>query len=173
MRRSFPEVKWVFFCCCFVHFCPFGQSKLRQFAIVWLHSQSSCMWHWVHNNTPPPKKTTPPPLLCGTMRTSRLQFSRYFWHSVKTCWTRDKYSTDGSGLDLDWMTTCFSQLVLGRVTLKKKKKYKTVVFIATVALSYANWPCWFNYGKAAGQSRRKNSASSVKGKRDVVCVTSY
>lgn len=121
MRRSFPEVKWVFFCCCFVHFCPFGQSKLRQFAIVWLHSQSSCMWHWVHN-TPPQKKTTPPPLLCGTMRTSRLQFSRYFWHSVKTCWTRDKYSTDGSGLDLDWMTTCFSQLVLGRVTLKKKKK---------------------------------------------------
>lgn len=59
--RSFPEVKWVFFCCCFVHFCPFGQSKLRQFAIVWLHIQSSCMWHWVHN-TPPPKHTSTPPL---------------------------------------------------------------------------------------------------------------
>lgn len=27
------------------------------------------------------------------------------------------------------------------------------MFITTVALSYTNWPCWFNYGKAAGQSR--------------------
>lgn len=40
-------------------FCPFGQSYMRQFAIVWLPSQSSCMWHWVHH--------TP---LCGTIHAS-------------------------------------------------------------------------------------------------------
>lgn len=150
--RSFPEVKWVFFCCCFVHFCPFGQSKLRQFAIVWLHIQSSCMWHWVHN-TPQPKHTSTPPL----------------WHNVNIPLAvfqvllaqRENLLNSGQIFDrrlrvgprLD--DHLFFTAGFGSGYLKKKKKYKTVVFIATVALSYARWPCWFNYEKAAGQSKRK------------------
>lgn len=70
VRKVFPEVKGVFFSF-LSFFCPFGQNKMRQFAIVWLPRQSSCMWHWVHH--------TP---LCGIIRTSLFSLSRYFWHSL-------------------------------------------------------------------------------------------
>lgn len=131
-------------------FCPFGQSKMRQFAIVWLPSQSSCMWHSVHHTHPSVAQYTHP----------YFPLAGYFWHSRVLVELPSK--TDKVKLDFNWTTTCFSQLVLGRVTLK----YKTLVFIATVALSYTNWPCWFKYGKAAGQSRSETSASS--GRQDVV-----
>lgn len=153
MRKVFPEVKRVFFFVSlvlffFVFFCPFGQSKMRQFAIVWLPSQSSCMWHWVHHT-----------LLCGTIHASLCPLSRYFWHSTGLVELGTKSGMGKSGLDDHlFFTAGFGS---GHFL-----KYKTLVFITTVALSYTNWPCWFNYGKAAGQSRRKTVPVLWNGRRD-------
>lgn len=151
--RSFPEVKWVFFCCCFVHFCPFGQSKLRQFAIVWLHIQSSCMWHWVHNT--PPAQTHLHPSSVAQCEHPACSFPGTFGTAWKLVELRTNIRPTAPGWTSTGRPPVFHSWFWVGLLKKKKKKYKTVVFIATVALSYARWPCWFNYEKAAGQSKRK------------------
>ncbi len=42
------------------------------------------------------------------------------------------------------------------------------MFIATVALSYTNWPVLIQLRESGWTIRKQNSASSVNGERDVV-----
>lgn len=137
-----------FFCC------PFGQSKMRQFAIVWLPSQSSCMWHCVHH--------TP---LCGTIHASLFPPLQVFLaqHGGPVwLWTKKNEAK----LGFNWMTTCFSQLVLGRVTFLKHKNtsvyHHSGPFIHKLAVL-------IQLRESSWTIQKWDSGSSVNGRRDVLC----
>lgn len=129
-------------------FCPFWQGEMRQFELVWLYSQSSCVEQRAHHApTHPPFSTQ----ICGTVRTSVFTPYEILFGTAAL--------DDHLSIAAAFRSGCFL-------------KHKPLVFITTVALSYTNC-LLIQLQESSWTIQKWNAVTSKKSKTGCVvpCLT--
>lgn len=135
---------------------PLWTDKMRQFAKVWLPSQSSCRWHWVHHNPPTPSS------VAQYMHPS-LRSLQVFLAQHGTCWTFKKPT------GLSWALTGRPPVFHSWFWVRSISKTQETSVYRHSGPFIHKLAVLIQLRESSWTIQSLNSARSVDGQRDAVC----